>query len=82
MKHREFKMFTVLWNCPLSRDTAGITQSSGEPVSFPLSLNVAGIIAESQRRPDQDIINRIDKVLSIFQHLCTGLMWIPDAGPH
>jgi len=47
-----------------------------------LPLDLAGIAAESQKQPDQDLIDKIDEVSSAFQHIRARLTWITDAGPH
>ena len=57
--------------------TLPIFRSPGELVSSPNHppLNVAEIITESRRRPNQDLIDRIDAVChSAFQYLCARLI--------
>jgi len=63
----------------------GVLPSSSElmPLPCPPLLSLAEIAAESRRRPDQDLIDRVDGVSSsAFWYLHTRLTWIPDAGQH
>ena len=73
----ESELPTPLRNYTPSSDTGGIFRSPEELVSSPdhPPLNVAEIIAESRRRPNQDLIDRIDAVChSAFRHLCARLI--------
>ena len=57
--------------------TLPIFRSPGELVASPNHppLNVVEIITESRRRPNQDLVDRIDAVChSAFQHLCARLI--------
>ena len=56
-------------------------KSSGKTRDDHRPLSLAEIIAESRRRPDQNLIDRVDRVSSsASEYLCTRLTRIPDAG--
>ena len=67
MEHRDPEATTLLRIRPSSSSTDEISQSSNELVLShdPLPLNLAEIAADSQRRPDQVLVDRIDGVGSL-----------------
>ena len=77
--------FALPRNHQPNNDTGEISKPSSEPVPSPNPpmLDLAEIAAESQKRPDQDHIDRIDGVSSsVSQHHYIRLTQIPDAGSH
>lgn len=76
VEHRELETFSLPQIHALSSNKGGILRPPSELASpNPLPSNLAEIITESRRWPNQDLIDRIDAVChSSFHHLCTRLI--------